>query len=125
MFSLAGIQIEIASQCSGIRSSLALVIASLLAGYLMLRSGWRRAVLLAAAVPMAVFKNGVRIAVLSLLAVHVHPKWLISSDLHHEGGIVFYTLALLLLAPLLWALRRNDSLPRRRGADSAEGAEKT
>ncbi|NWG13738.1 MAG: archaeosortase/exosortase family protein, partial [Acidobacteria bacterium] len=108
-FALAGVNIEVASQCSGIRSSLALVITVLLAGYLMLRSGWNRLVLVLVAVPMAMFKNAVRIVVLTLLAIHVEPGWLTSSRLHQRGGILFYLLALLLLVPVLWVLRRLEA----------------
>ena len=108
LFALPGINIEIATQCSGIRSSLALCITCLLGGYLMLESGWKRLVFVLAAIPMAMFKNAVRIVTLSLLAIHVDTRWLTDSGLHHDGGIVFFLLALLLLWPLLWLLRRSE-----------------
>lgn len=107
-FSLPGINIEIAPQCSSIRSSLALLISSLLASHLLLKSPWRKTLFVLAAVPMAMIKNAIRIVVLSLLAIHVNKGWLTDSVLHHEGGIVFFILALLLLYPLLWQLRRSE-----------------
>ena len=107
-FSLPGINIEVAPQCSSIRSSLALLISSLLASHLFLKSPWRKILFVLAAVPMAMIKNAVRIVVLSLLAIHVNKGWLTDSVLHHEGGIVFFILALLLLYPLLWQLRRSE-----------------
>lgn len=107
-FSLPGINIDIAPQCSSIRSSLALLITSLLAAYLMLESGWRRVLFVAVSVPMAMVKNALRIVTLSLLAVHVDKGWLTDSDLHKEGGILFFILALLLMFPLLWILRRSE-----------------
>jgi len=107
-FSLPGVNIEIAPQCSSIRSSLALFISSLLASHLLLKSPWRKTLFVFAAVPMAMIKNAIRIVVLSLLAVHVNKGWLTDSDLHREGGILFFILALLLLYPLLWQLRRSE-----------------
>ena len=62
---------------------------------------------MAAAVPVAVVKNGIRIAVLSLLATYVDPTFL-TGQLHHEGGMVFFLIAVILMVPLLVALRDSD-----------------
>lgn len=105
--SVPGVTIEIAQECSGIRSTLALVITCLLASYLYLRSNIRRIIFLFLVVPMAVVKNGIRIAILTLLSIYVDPGFL-HGRLHHEGGIVFFLLALLLLAPILWLLRVSE-----------------
>ena len=43
--------------------------ATLVAAQLFLRSGWRRACVTAAIIPIVIFKNGVRIVAISLLAV--------------------------------------------------------
>src|SRR5207244_11592806 len=104
-FALPGVTIEVAKECSGIRSSLALLVTSLLAGHLFLRSGWRKSVLVLAILPLLVVKNGIRIVTLSLLSIYVDPGFLTGS-LHHEGGIIFFLLALILLAPVLWFLQR-------------------
>ncbi len=105
--SVPGVTIEIAQECSGIRSTLALLITCLLASYLFLRSNIRRIIFLFLVVPMAVVKNGIRIATLTLLSIYVDPGFL-HGRLHHEGGIVFFLLALLLLAPVLWQLRVSE-----------------
>ena len=115
-FSLPGVHIEIAPQCSSIRSSLALLISSLLASHLLLKTFWRKTALVLAAVLMAMIKNAIRIVVLTLLAVHVNKGWLTDSGLHQEGGIVFFILALLLLFPVFLLLRRSENKPR--GGDS-------
>jgi exosortase len=99
LLSLPGLTIEVAKECSSIRSSLALVITCLLAGYLFLRSPWKRAALVLLAVPLSIFKNGVRIVTLSLLSIYVNPAFM-RSDLHRDGGILFYMLALAILYPL-------------------------
>jgi exosortase len=99
LLALPGLTIEVARECSSIRSSIALVITCLLAGYLFLRSPWKRAVLVLTALPLSVFKNGVRIVTLSLLSIYVNPAFM-WGDLHRDGGILFYLLALAILYPL-------------------------
>jgi exosortase len=107
VFHLPGISIEVAPQCSGIRSSLALVITCVLAGHMFLRKGWTKALLVLAVIPVTMLKNGIRIVTLSVLAVYVDRGFL-DSSLHRDGGIVFFVLALLLMAPLLFVLRRSE-----------------
>jgi len=107
VFALPGVTIDIAPECSGIRSSLAGFITALLAGHFFLRSNWRRAALIAAAVPILVLKNGVRIVTLTLLAVYVDPAWL-AGDLHRRGGVVFFALALVILWPVLRILEKTE-----------------
>jgi exosortase len=104
-FDLPGFAIEIADECSGIRSSIALLLSGLLAGHTFLRRPWSKALFLLAILPLSVIKNGIRIAVLSLLAMHADPGFL-TGRLHHEGGIVFFLLTLAMLAPVLVVLRR-------------------
>jgi exosortase len=111
VFSLPTVAIEIADECSGIRSSIALTLTALLASHTFLRTGLSKLLLLAAVLPMTVLKNGIRIVSLSLLSMHVDPEFL-TGHLHHEGGIVFFLLALALLAPVLVMLRRVESHAR-------------
>jgi exosortase len=107
IFALPQVTIEVAKECSGIRSTQALLITCLLAGHLFLRTNWRRTVLLVAAVPVLIIKNGVRIATLTLLAVHVDPSFL-TGHLHHDGGFVFFALGMLIMLPLFWWLQKTD-----------------
>lgn len=118
---LPGFAVEVAKECSSIRSSLALFIAALLAAHLYLRRPWSKFVLVALAIPLAVFKNGVRIFTLCMLAIHVDPGFL-TGKLHREGGVVFYCFALLILGAVLCILRLtekprsvDDLSPRRDG----------
>lgn len=112
LLSLPGLTIEVAKECSSIRSSLALVITCLLAGYLFLRSPWKRVALVLLAVPLSIFKNGVRIVTLSLLSIYVNPAFM-KSDLHRDGGILFYILALAILYPLFRWFEKSDQAPIR------------
>jgi exosortase len=108
VFALPDVVIEIADECSGIRSSIALLLTSLLAGHTLLRSSWTKIALVLVVLPIAVLKNAIRIVALSLLAIHVDPSFL-TGQLHHEGGIVFFLLALGLLAPVFLFLRRFET----------------
>src|SRR5438132_180137 len=106
-FSLPGVTIEIARECSGIRSSVAMLITSLLAGHLFLLSVWTKAALVVATLPLLIVKNGIRIVTLSLLSIYVDPGFL-TGRLHHEGGVLFFLLALVILAPVLWLLQKSE-----------------
>ena len=108
VFSLAGIDIEVAKECSGIRSSIALFITSILAGRLFVRKGWRRIVLALSAFPIAIFKNGLRVVTLSLLAAYVDKTFITNSWLHRSGGIPFFLVALVFLTSVLWLLRKSE-----------------
>jgi len=114
-FHLSSLSVEVAEQCSGIRSSLALFITSVLAGHLFLRTGWKKAALALSIFPITIFKNGLRVVTLSLLGAYVDPA-ILSSALHKRGGIPFFILALALWAPVLWLLRRSEG----RGPDPGE-----
>lgn len=107
VFGLPGITLEVAKECSGIRSSYVLVITSLLASYLFLKSPWRRAGLVAAVIPLGLLRNGVRILVIALLCIHIGPE-MIHSVIHRRGGPLFFAASLVPLFGLLWWLRRGD-----------------
>lgn len=104
-FTLPSLHIEVARECSSIRSSLALGIACVLANHLLLHRWWSKAAILLLVFPLAVFKNGVRIVTLSLLSLYVD-KGFMTSDLHSRGGVVFFGLALAMLLPIFLALRK-------------------
>jgi len=107
-FQLPGIVIEVARECSGIRSSLVLLIASLLGGHMLLHSNWRRAVLTLFVIPLGILRNGFRILTIALLCVHVGPD-MIDSPIHHRGGPIFFLLSLIPLFILLVWLKRAET----------------
>ena len=110
-FALADFQMEVAKECSGIRSTVALFITGLLSGHLLLKSKWNRFALLLSIIPLAILKNGLRIFTLSALALYVDPA-VMSSSLHRRGGFVFFSLALLALFALVGALMRRERAAR-------------
>jgi len=101
IFRLRGINLEVAPECSGIRSSLALFITSLLAGHFFLRTPWKSAVLTLAVIPLALFRNGFRIFTIGELCVHINPD-MINSYIHRQGGPIFFVLSLI---PFFFLLR--------------------
>jgi exosortase C (VPDSG-CTERM-specific) len=107
LFELPGIVLQVAQECSGIRSSWVLFITSLLASHVFLKTRWRRLVLVAFVIPLGILRNGFRILVIGLLCVHVGP-YMIDSVIHHRGGPLFFALSLIPLALLLWWLRRQE-----------------
>ena len=112
VFELPGIVLQVAQECSGIRSSWVLFITGLLASHLFLRTRWRRVALVAFLIPLGILRNGFRIFVIGMLCVHIGP-WMIDSPLHHQGGPIFFALSLVPLFLLLLWLRRQErrSLP--------------
>jgi exosortase C (VPDSG-CTERM-specific) len=106
-FKLPGVAIRVATECSGIRSSLVLFITSVLAAHLFLRRRWSKIVLAVAVVPLGILRNAVRIFVLAELAVHVDPN-ILDSPLHHKGGPVFFVISLAPFFLLVWLLRKQE-----------------
>jgi exosortase len=107
LLSVPGVTIEVAKECSSIRSSIALFITCLLAAHLYLRTGWKKFVVVILALLLSVVKNGIRIATLTLLSIYVEPGFL-SGRLHQEGGFLFFLLALLILLPVFLCMEKSD-----------------
>jgi exosortase len=111
LLSVPGVTIEVAQECSSIRSSIALFIVCLLAAHLYLKTGWKILLFVLLSLPLSVIKNGIRVATLTLLSIYVDPSFL-TGRLHHEGGFVFFLVALLLLWPVFLWLEKSDHLPK-------------
>ncbi len=107
-FQLPTITLEVASECSGIRSSLVLFIAGLLAAHLFLHSTWRKILLVAFVIPIGILRNGFRIWTIGQLCVYVGPE-MINSVLHKHGGPLFFAISLVPLLLLVWWLRRGEN----------------
>lgn len=109
IFNLPGFSIEVAKECSGIRSSLALLITSILAGHLFLKKFWTKGILVLTVFPVAVLKNGLRIVGLYLLSYYIDIRF-IEGDFHHKfGGTVFFGVGLFLLGLILWILKKSEA----------------
>jgi exosortase C (VPDSG-CTERM-specific) len=122
VFQLPGMVIEVAQECSGIRSSLVLFITSLVAAHLFLNATWARIVLVAFVIPLGILRNGFRIMVIGLLCVHYGPG-MINSIIHRRGGPLFFALSLVPLFLLLLWLRKVDVKERNRCPTSLDDSE--
>jgi exosortase len=108
VFEFSQVAVEVAEQCSGIRSSLSLFILSVITGYLFLRTASRRLLLAVAIFPVTVVKNAFRIVTITLLANYVDISFLTNHWIHSSGGIPFFAVALSMFIPLVWVLRRTE-----------------
>jgi exosortase C (VPDSG-CTERM-specific) len=107
IFQMPGFALRVAPECSGIHSSIILLITSVVAAYLFMKSSWRRWVLVLCIIPLALVRNGFRIFTLSELGVHVGPQ-VMNSPLHHHGGPLFFLLSLVPLFFLLLYLTKSE-----------------
>ena len=107
-FQLPRLVIQVAEECSGVRSTLVLFITSLIAGKMFLHTGWKRAALALATIPLGLLRNAARITVLAWLSVNVDPE-IIHGPLHERGGPIFFALSLGPLFGLLWYFKRSES----------------
>lgn len=104
-FSLPGVKIEVAEACSGIHSGLSLFIVGLLAAHVFLRAAWKKVCFTLFILPIAIFKNAVRIVTIAWLGIHVNRN-VFEGPIHRQGGLPFSAVALLLMMVLLWLLAR-------------------
>ena len=84
-----------------------LVVTTMVFAHLFLRTWWRKGLLVAAVIPLSVAKNGLRIVTIVELGTRVDPGFL-SGKLHHNGGIIFFGIAVIAVVVLLWVLRRTE-----------------
>ena len=109
LLTIPGLTVEVAQECSSIRSSSMLLVTTMVLAQLLLRSPWRKALVIGVAVPLSVAKNGLRIFTIAMLGTRVDPGYL-TGRLHHDGGIVFFMIALIGVFVLLWILRRGEDV---------------
>jgi exosortase/archaeosortase family protein len=92
-----------------------LLVTTMVLAQLLLRSPWRKALVIGLAVPLSVVKNGLRIFTIAMLGTRVDPGYL-TGNLHRKGGIVFFGAALIAVFVLLWIFRRGEGLPLNAGS---------
>src|ERR1700730_2209634 len=92
VLSIPGVSVEVAKECSSIRSSLMFAGTRMGFSQPFLPSRWAKTAIVLAAIPLSVAKNGLRIFTLSMLATRVDPSF-IEGRLHHQGGILLFALS--------------------------------
>lgn len=109
---LPGRDLFVTEACSGLRSLTALLSTTILAGALLLETAVGRAALLAAAIPIAIFVNGIRVFLTGFLVFFVSPAFGTGFMHATEGWLLFLaSLASLALFAWLgvWAERRTKA----------------
>ena len=109
LLTIPKLTVQVAQECSSIRSSSMLLVTTMVLAQLLLRSPWRKALVIGLAVPLSIAKNGLRIFSIAMLGTRVDRGYL-TGKFHHQGGIVFFAIALLVIFALLWMLRRGEGL---------------
>ena len=98
---LPGRQLFVTEACSGLRSLTALAALGLLVGGLWLRTPMARIALLAAAVPVAMLLNGLRVFLTGFLVHFVNPAWA-EGFLHWSEGWAMFVVAFAILGGGAW-----------------------
>ena len=110
LLTIPRLTVQVAQECSSIRSSSMLLLTTMVLAQLLLRSPWRKALAVSLALPLSVAKNGLRVFTIAMLATHVDRGYL-TGRFHHQGGIVFFAIALIVIFGVLWMLRRGEGSP--------------
>jgi exosortase len=105
--SIPGLTVEVAKECSSIRSSLMLVVTTMVLVQLLLQSPLRKSLVVAAAIPLSIAKNGLRIFTIAVLGTHIDPAFL-TGRLHRNGGFIFLAIALASIFVMIEILRRGE-----------------
>jgi exosortase len=109
VLNIPGLTVEVTKECSSIRSSSMLLVTTMVLAQVLLRSPWRKALVIVIAVPLSVAKNGLRIFTISMLGTRVDPGYL-TGRLHHQGGIIFFAVALAAVFGLILLLKRGEGV---------------
>lgn len=116
-----GFSIDIATPCSGIRSIFALM--ALTAGYAYFnhREWWRRGLLFAASVPLAIVGNVARIVTICLVGQYASPKF--ANGFYHDySGYLVFAVAILLMLLVSDLLKAKGKRAKEPDADAVPAA---
>jgi exosortase len=105
-FHLQTLSIFIAPECSGIRSTMALIITGAIAAEMFLKNWGNKILMLLIILPLSLLKNAIRITTITMLAQYVDISFLTHSALHKSGGILFYLIVLAIYFPLIFFVSR-------------------
>jgi exosortase len=109
MLTIPNLTIQVAQECSSIRSSSLLLVTAIISAKVLLRSPWHRILIIALTIPLSVAKNGLRIFSIAMLGTKVDPAYLTGS-FHRQGGILFFLVALVGIFAAIAVARRHEHL---------------
>jgi exosortase len=98
-------QLEVAEACSGIRSIMSLTMLSLVFCYFSREGWWRKALLVAAAIPIAMMANILRVTGTGILA-HFYGDKVARGFLHEFSGLVVFAFGFMVLFAVFSLLNR-------------------
>ena len=102
---LGGYKLQVVEACSGLRYLFPLLSFGYLMGYLLSDKLWKRAVLFLSAIPITIFMNSLRIAVIGI-TVNLWGEGMAEGFIHEfEGWVVFLLCVLILLAEVILLLQ--------------------
>jgi exosortase len=105
LLKLPGYTLEVAEACSGIRSLMTLVTLVMAFNYCIEKRWWRRILLVALVVPVAILSNGLRIVATGVLTYCFGVQWA-EGFLHVFSGWVVFVVALFLMVLIHQLLSR-------------------
>jgi len=108
-FYLPAYSLVVGPECAGWRSSLALIILSLLAGHLFLKRASNKIWLVAVSIPVIIIKNAIRIVLLYYLAYYLDERFMESGFIHRSVGYFMFGLVLIFMGFLLWSLEKREA----------------
>jgi exosortase len=110
LFSFYAFDVEVAQQCSGIRSATTTLVCAFLLGQLFLSPGWTRWAFVLITIPVTILKNAARITGITWLGLYVDPGFM-TGELHRYSGLPFALLSVAMLLPIfLWLRRRKADI---------------
>ena len=109
---LPGRSLFVTEACSGLRSITALLALGVLVGGMWLRTPWSRVLLVAAAIPVAMVLNGIRVFLTGFLVYYVDPK-LGEGFMHYTEGWALFVVAFAILGAFSWLLLETETLVKR------------
>lgn len=116
---IPNLTIQIAQECSSIRSSSMLFITTLVLAHVLLRSPWKKMLVIFLSIPLSVAKNGLRIFTIAMLGTRVDSGYL-TGRLHHQGGILFFLIALVATFVLIGLCQRGETVRDASSSDAAK-----
>jgi len=108
---LPGQSLFVTEACSGLRSLTALLALAVLVGGLWLRTVWARAVVVAAAIPIAMALNGLRVFLTGFFVYYVDPS-LGEGVMHYTEGWFMFMFAFAILGIVAWLLGKLERVGR-------------
>ena len=125
--------LSIAHGCSGIRSLMALIMISAAWAYVAKISLWKKAVLFASALPLAIVGNALRVISIFVIAEYGNDQWASTTWHDWSGLLLFYPISLaamlgihsLLEGGLPWKADKRRQIVRKQVAKEAEPEEES